>query len=463
MVKYDLVKQCQALIDLEPLLVKVVEDQQCPPVTCIIADVFVICTPAVAKRFHIPHLVFWTQSAASYATHTIVTQNYASLRGQLFPEELQYGEAKEGKLIRNIPGCPPLKLREVPTFLQAMDPADFLFNYLIRNFDDALDADYVLMNTFEELEAESMASIAKPPALAIGPMLPAQFVLSRDGDEDRSRDVMVVDKNPNLIQRRNGVVVDENPNLMKRGSSLWVEDEQGCLPWLDLQKPKSVLYVSFGSITYMSARQIHEFALGLEAGRWPFLMVLRPELTVDDGGGRRATTTFLSDFVHRMRSHARAAFVEWAPQLQVLAHPAIGGFLTHCGWNSTLESISMGVPMLCWPYFADQMINCRCIVDVWKLGLEFDTKELEDETSSNPIDKDDDIDGTSKSKDNITKVVRATRHEIERKVDHLMDPNLSKEIRERANTLSLAAKEAYKGPCQQNLNLLLHFLFTYLK
>ena len=78
----------------------------------------------------------------------------------------------------------------------------------------------------------------------------------------------------------------------------------------------------------------------------------------------------------RTRTRTRGLIVSWAPQLEVLAHPAVAAFLTHCGWNSVLESLSMGggVPMLCWPDMADQMVNRRLLVDVWRVGLEFRTR-----------------------------------------------------------------------------------------
>lgn len=65
----------------------------------------------------------------------------------------------------------------------------------------------------------------------------------------------------------------------------------------------------------------------------------------------------------------RGYMVGWAPQQEVLSHEAVGGFLTHCGWNSTLESIAAGVPMICWPQFADQQTNSRYVSEVWKIGL----------------------------------------------------------------------------------------------
>lgn len=72
----------------------------------------------------------------------------------------------------------------------------------------------------------------------------------------------------------------------------------------------------------------------------------------------------------REETRERGCIIEWAPQEEVLSHPSVGGFLTHSGWNSTIESITAGVPMVCWPYFADQQINSRFVDEVWRVGLD---------------------------------------------------------------------------------------------
>jgi UDP:flavonoid glycosyltransferase YjiC (YdhE family) len=128
---------------------------------------------------------------------------------------------------------------------------------------------------------------------------------------------------------------------------MWAENDE-CLAWLDGHCAGSVLFVSFGSIAQLSAPQMAELERGLEAAAHPVLIVVR-EIDVFPEG-----LTRLSDVGHFLA-------VKWAPQLRVLGHLAIGGFLTHCGWNSTLEAMCKGVPMLAWPVVGDQMLNCRLV------------------------------------------------------------------------------------------------------
>lgn len=134
-----------------------------------------------------------------------------------------------------------------------------------------------------------------------------------------------------------------------------------CLDWLDKQSPESVIYVAFGSQAVMKERQMEELALGLEATQRPFLWVLRRDVSV----------VLPSGYIERIGD--RGCILSCAPQLSVLSHPSIACFITHCGWNSTMESISMGVPMICWPCSGDQFINRLYIVEVWKVGLSFNS------------------------------------------------------------------------------------------
>jgi UDP:flavonoid glycosyltransferase YjiC (YdhE family) len=143
----------------------------------------------------------------------------------------------------------------------------------------------------------------------------------------------------------------------------WPEDST-CLKWLDQQPPKSVVYVAFGSFTVFDKTQFQELAQGLELSSGSFLWVVRPDITTE------TNDAYPEGFQERVATRGR--MVGWAPQQKVLSHPSISCFLSHCGWNSTMEGVSNGVPFLCWPYFADQFLNETYICDVWKVGLKFD-------------------------------------------------------------------------------------------
>ncbi|RCV10191.1 hypothetical protein SETIT_2G092400v2 [Setaria italica] len=146
--------------------------------------------------------------------------------------------------------------------------------------------------------------------------------------------------------------------------SLLAQD-QTCLKWLDKQEADSVLYVSFGSLASMDEKEMLETAWGLANSQMPFLWVIRHNMVKSSH-----QMSIPEGFEEATRG--RGMVVTWAPQQEVLGHHAIGGFWTHNGWNSTLESICEGVPMICRPQFADQMINMRYVQEVWKIGFEIE-------------------------------------------------------------------------------------------
>ena len=148
-------------------------------------------------------------------------------------------------------------------------------------------------------------------------------------------------------------------------SSLLAQD-QTCLKWLDKQEADSVLYVSLGSLASMDEKELLETAWGLANSQRPFLWVIRHNMVKSSSHEVSLPDGF------EEATHGRGMVVPWAPQQEVLAHHAIGGFWTHNGWNSTLESICEGVPMICRPQFADQTINMRYVQEVWKIGFELE-------------------------------------------------------------------------------------------
>jgi UDP:flavonoid glycosyltransferase YjiC (YdhE family) len=125
------------------------------------------------------------------------------------------------------------------------------------------------------------------------------------------------------------------------------------------------VYVSLGSLAVIKHDQFAEFLSGLVAAGYPFLWVLRAD-TVAASKGQHTTPQGSIGAV----GEDKARVVAWAPQRDVLRHRAVGCFLTHAGWNSTLEAAVEGVPMVCWPFFGDQLINSRNVGAVWRTGLD---------------------------------------------------------------------------------------------
>ncbi|MCE2055214.1 Zeatin O-glucosyltransferase [Datura stramonium] len=140
-----------------------------------------------------------------------------------------------------------------------------------------------------------------------------------------------------------------------------------CIEWLEKQEPNSVIFVSFGTTTTLSDEEIKELAIGLEKSEQKFIWVLREADKADIFRGESRKVELPEGYEERVKS--RGLIVrDWAPQLEILGHVATGGFMSHCGWNSCLESISMGVPIAAWPMHSDQPRNAFLVTEVLKIG-----------------------------------------------------------------------------------------------
>lgn len=159
-----------------------------------------------------------------------------------------------------------------------------------------------------------------------------------------------------------------NPVVIQENCDLGIRHK--CLEWLDKKEPKSVIFVSFGTTTSLPDEQIKEIAIGLERSEQSFIWVLRD---ADKGDGFDEEPKKLSEVLpvgYEERLAGKGILVrDWAPQLEILAHQSTGGFLSHCGWNSCLESITMGVPILAWPMHSDQPRNTILVTKILKIGL----------------------------------------------------------------------------------------------
>lgn len=275
---------------------------------------------------------------------------------------------------------PPLRVKDLP-MCDTSNP-EGLYELVISMVDGTKASSGVIWNTFEELEQPALDTLGEEfgiPLFPIGPF---------------------------------------HKSFPASSSSLLTQDES-CITWLDKQEEKSVIYVSFGSIAAVSESEFLEIAWGLVNCKQPFLWVVR------------LGSTTRSDWVESMPAgflealEERGHIVKWAPQQEVLAHPAVGAFWTHNGWNSTLESICEGVPMICMPCFTDQRVNARYASQVWQIGLQLE---------------------------------KLTREEIEKTIQTLM---LEKETRTRALHLKEKATQCLSqgGSSYQSLeNLVSHIL-----
>ncbi|KAK9065739.1 hypothetical protein SSX86_015140 [Deinandra increscens subsp. villosa] len=211
------------------------------------------------------------------------------------------------------------------------------------------------------------------------------------------------------------------------------ENRHDCLQWLDLQPGSSVIYVSFGTTTTFSDEQIKELAIGLERSGQRFIWVTRTADFGDVFGSEGKIVDLPTGFEQRVEG--RGLVVRgWAPQREILRHFATGGFMSHCGWNSMMESISMGVPVATWPMHSDQPRNAFLITDVLRIGLVVSDWERRDELVSAAV--------------------------VEGVVRRLIDSSEGEEIRKRAAELAEAVRRsvAEGGECRKEVDSFISYI-----
>ncbi|KAL7092147.1 hypothetical protein ACP275_12G147500 [Erythranthe tilingii] len=212
-----------------------------------------------------------------------------------------------------------------------------------------------------------------------------------------------------------------------------------CLTWLDQMKPNSVIYACFGSLCRISAQQIKEIGLGLEASNSPFIWVIRK---YEDSCAAEVEEWLAAEddgFEERVRGRG-VVIRGWAPQVAILSHRSVGGFVTHCGWNSTLEGVCAGVQMVTWPMFAEQFYNEKFIVDVLGIGVRVGVDGcLDYSNNNNMVVKWDRV-------KNAIKKVMGTESEEEGNI-------IMKKRREKAEKLAKMAREAVEEGGSSFLNV----------
>ncbi|KAL6179457.1 hypothetical protein ACLB2K_050973 [Fragaria x ananassa] len=326
-------KNC--LAPFRDLLLKLNSSPNSPPVTCIVADGIMNFTLDAAQELGLPEVIFWTTSACGFMGylqyHNLIEKGLVPLKDDSY---LTNGYLD--RVIDWIPGMKGIQLKDIPTFMRTTDPNDPILHLILHDTEQVQRASAIILNTFDALEHEVLEAISHllPPIYSIGP----------------------------LYLQLNQIPAEDN-SFNLTGANLWRE-EPDCFEWLDSKEPSFVIYVNFGSSTVMTDEQLIEFAWGLADSNITFFWVIRPDLV----GGE--SPVLPPEFIEQTKE--RGLLASWCCQEQVLSHPAIGGFLTHSGWNSTIESVCGGVPMICWPFNGEQQTNCRYCCKEWGIGIEME-------------------------------------------------------------------------------------------
>ncbi|WVZ76893.1 hypothetical protein U9M48_024814 [Paspalum notatum var. saurae] len=358
---------------LRDLIVRLNATPGVPPVTCVLPTGLMAFALDVARDLGIPSMVFWCGGAASLMANLrmreLKERGYVPLKGKLAPTRILFfflcspitiftARTDESFLTNGyldttvidwIPGVPPITLGDISSFVRTTDPNDFGLAFCETEIRKCTKAGALILNTFDSLDADVLAALRSEftRVYTVGPL----GTLLRQSAADTDR--------------------DSSNAAESSGLSLWKQDAE-CLDWLDTQAHRSVVYVNFGSHTVVTPEQLAEFAWGLASSGHPFLWSIRD----DDVRGGGLSAAFMADTAGRCRVTA------WCPQERVLRHPAVGCFLTHCGWNSTCESVAAGVPMVCWPGFADQYANCKYACEVWGVGVRLDAEVRREQVAS---------------------------------------------------------------------------------
>ncbi|CAL5001660.1 unnamed protein product [Urochloa decumbens] len=378
---------CAALRD--PLAAFLREEQRRPPApSCIVSDAMHWWTAGVARELGIPRLSF--NGNCGFASLV----RYIIIHGDLLEHV-----ADEDELVR-FPGFPtPLELAKAKCPGSMYAPG---LKEIRKKIYEEIRCAGVAMNSFHDLEPvhiESFRRITGKKVWTVGPMC---------------------------------LCNQESSAMAARGNKASV-DEARCLRWLDSMKEGSVIFVSFGSLACTEPQQLVELGLGLEASGKPFVWVIKA------GDRLPQVEEWLAEgFEERVKD--RGMIIRgWAPQLVILWHQAVGGFMTHCGWNSTIECICAGVPMITWPHFGEQFVNERLVVDVLKTGVEVGVGGVTQWATEQ-------------------KEVKVGRNAVRAALSKLMDEGIvAEEMRMRAKELGIKAREALAvgGSSHNNVNLLI--------
>ncbi|CAL5047780.1 unnamed protein product [Urochloa decumbens] len=297
------------------------------PVTRVVYTLLVGWALDVARAHGVPAALYWIQPATVFAVY------YHHFHGHGEAIASCANDPGRGGSVR-LPGLPPLRCDALPSIVSVISPEQPLYGALsaLRDLFAGLDVHgpTVLINTFEALEQDAVRAVPRLEVLAVGPVMP---------DDDPSSSSCT--------------------DLVKRD-----DDAEDHMEWLDTRAAGSVVYVSFGTMLPVSKRQEVELVRGLEATNRPYLWA-RGGAKAKQGGGVDQEEMDGGGIV----GTRRGMVVDWCEQARVLSHPAVGCFVTHCGWNSALEGITRGVPIVAVPQWTDQPTNAWLVEERAGVGV----------------------------------------------------------------------------------------------
>ncbi|XP_023756583.1 UDP-glycosyltransferase 75C1 [Lactuca sativa] len=305
-------------------------DKAGTPITCLAYTILLPWAEEVARDLNLPSALLWIQPASVFRVYYYYFNGYDKLIGE---------DSKDPSWSIELPGLPSLKSRDLPSFCLPSNTYNFALPLFKEQLDilDSEDRPKILMNTFDALEEEALKHIdEKLKMVAVGPLIPSAFL---DGND---------------------------PSDTSFGGDLF-EKSKDYIEWMNTKPEGSIVYISFGTLITLSKKQKEEMAQALLKIRRPFLWVIR-----DKNGDMNTTKEDEEeeDEVSCIKElEELGLIVPWCSQVEVLSHPSLGCFVTHCGWNSTLESIVCGVPVVAFPHWTDQSTNAKLLEDVWGTGV----------------------------------------------------------------------------------------------
>ncbi|KAG0485732.1 hypothetical protein HPP92_009811 [Vanilla planifolia] len=367
-----------------------------PPPDCIISDTLHYWTADVARSLSIPRLSFHTTSGFFLTCSLILERHRAEL------QLLSSGGAPF--LIPDLPQ--PIRVTMTQAFPHShAEPSSNKMMEDIGAADDLTDG--VIINTFEELEHWYLNSYRGATGKLVWPVGPLS--LYKEGAEAKAA----------------------------RGKESSVKIEV-VVRWLDRQKAGSVVLVSSGSVARNTLAQLMQIGYGLEDSGMAFVWAIKEARDSEE------VSRWVTEMEERIGERG-LVIKGWMPQVTILSHVAVGGFMTHCGWNSTLEAVAAGVPMATWPHFYDQFLNERLVVDVLRVGVEVGVRE----PTAVVVEE------------GSLEEVKVTRDELRRALARLMDSGEEgKRRRQRARDLGEKARRAMEeaGSSWQSLENIIRFV-----